>query len=127
MHRKLIAALAASLILTGGLTGTAAADNTSSGTEAKKAHCSRWKAVDGKGGQVTYQECARKKNGHGQRLVRGVVNDQKDHNHKCVYARVVFDPSGKVRSYKDCGGKQTRYNTGWHNARNARVYGSAPG
>jgi hypothetical protein len=65
---------------------------------------------------MKYKACKR-----GSRIrISGYVDDRR-HNRRCLRARIRFTPSGPVIWYKDCGGKVTRFDTGWQKAKNGHM------
>ncbi|NLU69442.1 hypothetical protein [Streptomyces sp. HNM0574] len=80
------------------------------------AGCSRTRIIHDSNAVLRYQECWNR----GHRKVRGVLDDRRN-NGRCAWAKVRFVPHGPVKTYKDCGGHPTRFDTGWHRARDARV------
>lgn len=72
--------------------------------------------VKGRAGVMKYTACKK-----GKRIrVSGSLNDTR-HNRRCLRARIRFEPSGPDIWYKDCGGRPTRFDTGWQRAENGRM------
>ncbi|AXK36098.1 hypothetical protein DVA86_29395 [Streptomyces armeniacus] len=106
-----------------GLVGAAALGTTvfvlpAGSTQAQPAQAAvcRGETIKIDGGKLEYGECSQ----NGMREVKGTLNDTKG-NGRCVYAKVVFKPSGETRDYKDCGGEVTKITTGWEKASDAEV------
>jgi hypothetical protein len=67
-------------------------------------------------GVVTYKACTA-----GKRVrVTGSVNDTR-HDGRCAFGKIRFSPLGQTRTYKDCGGAVTKFDTGWLRATGTHV------
>ncbi|MFE0105444.1 hypothetical protein [Streptomyces sp. NPDC059009] len=96
---------------------TASAAVQSADDVTSAARCSGVRKITVTGGYLKYKECKKP----GKRKVIGVsLNDTKN-NSRCVYADIKFVPSGLKKHYRDCGGDVTKFDTGWHKARDAQV------
>jgi hypothetical protein len=79
------------------------------------AACARGHVKDDRG-VMKYKACKR----GGVIRLTGTLHDTA-HNKRCIRARIRFTPSGPVSWYKDCGGKPTRFDTGWQRATNGHM------